>query len=85
MKTSINFDKKINQIKNDNKITERNKELILKFYDDCISLGLSPKRKYKYLCILPTIAEWLSKDFDFLGLEDVKSLVAKIESTGYAD
>ncbi len=43
-------------------LSERNKELIVKFRDEC-SLHLSISRNMHYMQCLQKLAEWLGKDF----------------------
>ena len=40
-------------------ITERNRQIILKFHDFCFSSGLNPGTISKYLCYLPKMAKIL--------------------------
>lgn len=52
----------IRLLKNSN-ISERNKEIIEKFCNDCFAQGITAGRVQKYAFILRRVAEWLGKDF----------------------
>ncbi len=65
-------------------ISQRNKELILRFANDCL-IGWGGKklkkiRVLKYLILLRTLAEILGKDLDYIATEDVKRLISEIDS-----
>jgi len=66
-------------------ISKRNKELIEKFCNDCLSQGITPGRVQKYAYILRKIAEWLKKDFDKVTEEDLKKIVAMINRLPFTD
>ncbi len=70
---------------NDSQISERNKELILKFHSECLSQGIKPGRIQKYIYTLRRIASWLRKDFDNSTTEDIKNIVAEVEKTSFKD
>jgi len=59
-------------------ISQRNKQLIEKFCNDCFAQGITAGRVQKYAYILRKIAEWLGKDFDKATEEDLKRVVAII-------
>ena len=65
-------------------ISERNKELILKFKDDCM-LELSTGRTIRYVQNLMRIAHWLGKDFESATKDDIKSIVAKVNNENYSE
>ena len=67
-----------------NPISRRNAELIEKFMEHCISIGLSKARVTRYAFALKKLAEFLGKDFDKATKEDIKELVVKIESSDYS-
>ena len=69
---------------NSAKISERNKELILKFCEDLMIDGISKARIVKYLSSLKCLSEMLQKDFDKLKKEDVKHLVGLIQQKNYS-
>jgi len=75
----------IKKIKESDKISEKDKELILKFYDECYSQGLSDTRVLFYVSKLWMLAHWCDKDFDQLTKEDIKSLVRRIETNNYTE
>jgi len=60
------------------KISERNKDLILKFRDHGYSIGLSKARILKWLNKMRLISIRLNRDFDKATKEDIKKLVAEI-------
>jgi site-specific recombinase XerD len=66
-------------------ISEKNKELIEKFCEDCFSQGIKHGRMRKYIYILRKIAEWLGKDFDKAEVEDIKRVVAIIEMKDFSE
>jgi len=66
-------------------INETNKELILKFKDNCFADGLSKKRIIKYIYSLKRLSLWLNKNFNQADKDDIKLLVSKIEMSDYAN
>lgn len=70
----------INHLRKSN-ISEANKRTILDFKDECFSNGLSNARVIKYIWNLQKMAEWLRKDFEQATLEDIKSLVLRIDKS----
>jgi integrase/recombinase XerD len=68
-------------------ITERNKELILSFYEYKTAQKVKLPRIAKDLGTLRVIAERYLKDRDFTALtsEDIISIIAKVERTGLSD
>jgi len=66
-------------------ISKRNKQLIEKFCNDCISQGITAGRVQKYAFILRKIAEWLGKDFDKATEEDLKKIVAIINTSPFTN
>jgi integrase len=66
-------------------ISARNKELILKFHDNCFAEGLTVRRTLVYASYLPRLAAILGKDFDKATKEDLQHLVAQIERSDYAE
>jgi len=72
------YKRTIVRVKN-SQLSEKNKELILKFHEECISNGLSIDRVLFYLNRLYKIAQFLNKDFNKATKEDIKDLVRKIE------
>lgn len=69
------------------KLSDRNKQLILKFVTDyCDSAGLSTGRKVKYLNYLAQFAVVIGKDLDVAEKEDLQKAVAWIENeAGFAE
>lgn len=74
----------LEKIKNDKKIIDRNKELLLEFYKICRSEGLSPARIVRCLYAIIIFAEWTKKNFDEFNKSDIIDLVAELESHKYA-
>ena len=70
----------LRNIKESNRISVRNKELILKFLDYCKAEGLSNMRVEHYARILKKIGEVFPKAFDEATKEDIIELVRKIEA-----
>lgn len=67
-------------IERDPKISEHNKQLILKFRDRASSLSLSTQRVLFYVTRLILIARAFHKNFEEATREDVEEIVAKIEN-----
>ena len=70
----------LRNIKESNRISVRNKELILKFLDYCKAEGLSNMRVEHYARLLKKIGEVFPKAFDEATKEDIIELVRKIEA-----
>lgn len=73
-----NLERAIIRVKNSN-LSQNNKDLILKFKDECISKGLTIDRALFYLEKLSRIAQFLNKDFIDATKEDLEELVRRIE------
>ena len=72
------------RIKESKEITERNKELIFKFVDNCTLQGLSKLRAVFYLNRFWNIARFARKDFDKMSRQDIEELVGKVQTKGFA-
>jgi len=72
------------RIRESNKTTERNKQLIFKFADNCILQGLSKLRAVFYLNRFWNIGRLVDKDFDRMSRRDIEELVRKIQTMGFA-
>jgi integrase/recombinase XerD len=70
-------------IEKDPKISEHNKQLILKFKDRVSSLSLSSQRVLFYVTRLIVIARAFPKSFEEATREDVEKLVAEIEEGNF--
>ena len=70
---------------NNSKLSKKNKELILKFINNCYAQGIGKLRIAKYLSLMRLIAEGLNKDFDKVNKEDIISYLAKLEKTKYTE
>jgi len=66
-------------------IDRKSKSLILDFYNDCLSRGLSKARIVKYLDTLERIARILKKPFKEATKDDITRLVREIEERDYSD
>jgi len=79
------YDKKVKSavklIKKTDKISERNKELILQFKSDLEVEGIGNSRIHYYMMRLYKTAQYINKDFDKVTLEDIKKFVAFIHTT----
>ena len=66
-------------------ISERNKELILKFHNFCFAEGLSIPRVIRYMGCLKRICLWMKKDLDKMNKDDMVELVQNIETKDYKE
>lgn len=66
-------------------ISQRDKELIEKFCNDCFAQGITAGRVQKYAFILRKVAEWLGKDFDSVTEDDLKRVVATINTSQFTE
>jgi integrase/recombinase XerD len=66
-------------------ISGTNKNLILRFKDECLSNGLSIDRALFYVDKLYMISQFLKKDFPQITKEDLKELVRNIELKDYSE
>jgi site-specific recombinase XerD len=66
-------------------ISQRNKQLIEKFCNDCFAQGIKAGRVQKYAYILRRVAEWLEKDFDVANEDDLKRVVALIHTSPFTE
>jgi site-specific recombinase XerD len=82
-----NPNKKLNywvkKISVSNDISGRDKELILKFRDECFSLGQSASATLNFIQELLVITRWVKKDLDKLTKDDIKTLIRGIEEKEY--
>jgi site-specific recombinase XerD len=63
--------------------SKRNKELILGFKEECLSLELSYSRIKNFMQHLWKISTWVEKDFDKMEKEDIKKLCRIIKRAKY--
>ena len=61
-----------------------NNQLIRRFANDCLVVGLGPVRVHKYLYHLKWMAKWLGKDFREVDENGIRALVGKIETSSFA-
>lgn len=64
---------------------EKNKTVILSFYDHLLCRGLSKARLLKYLNTLESLNRLFGKTFEDATKSDIAHLVKKIEEKGYSD
>ena len=74
-------ERKIELLKTDTTVSERNKADILRFVNDCYAERLSHGRVYKLLYFLLSLSRMLGKDFADATKEDLKELIRKIENS----
>jgi site-specific recombinase XerD len=67
------------------KISRINSQLILKFLDECLIMGLSKNRMLFYVCRFKKLLQMTKKDFDKMGKDDLKDMVRIIETSNYKD
>lgn len=86
------YDSSIDKFKADRNINGKNRELILKFVDDCRAgktLKARAKKKVgkarilKYHYVLKTASGWLGKPFDEVGPEEIEKLVSDLKEDIY--
>ncbi len=66
-------------------ILKKNKDIIMKFYDYALSIGLSKLRISTYFSVLPQFSEWLGIPFTEASKENIRALVRKIEQGNYTE
>ncbi|MEM5872586.1 MAG: tyrosine-type recombinase/integrase [Candidatus Aenigmatarchaeota archaeon] len=62
-----------------NKLSERNRNLILDFQKECFSRGLSDNRVLFYIYRMSMIARQCNKDLNKLSIQEIKEIIANIE------
>lgn len=67
------------------KLSEKSKDAVLRFRDQCSAEGLSAARIIKYLSHLKNIGRMLGKDFGSADKRDIAMVVRKVEENGYSD
>jgi integrase len=75
----------LEKIKNSEEISEKNKELLLKFSENSKVRGVSKFHIYNQLYAMFTLVKQLKKDLDKTTKEDIEKLVAWIENSRYSD
>ena len=71
------LDSAVKYVKNSS-LSKRNKQIILKFRDNCSLLGIGLPRTVRYIGVLKYLAELLKKDFDKANREDIMRVVGII-------
>jgi integrase/recombinase XerD len=72
------YERALQLLKQNNRISESNRQNILRFLEDGRAKNLSIARRVKYLYTLPVLAQRLVKNFQDAELEDIRKLVAEI-------
>lgn len=67
-----------------NPMSEKDRKLLADFEKQLLSEGLTPIRVSKYLDILRRISDMLGKSFEEVTVNDIKSLVCRIERSDYS-
>ena len=75
----------LNNLKQDRGIAERNKESILKFYEENAAQGISDSRLIRYIQILTRTAKFLNKNFNKATKDDMIKVIGDIENQNYSD
>ncbi len=73
----------IKKIESSKDLSKKDKELILKFRDECLSQGQSTSATLNFVQELLVITRWVEKDLNELTKDDIKTLVRKIEGKEY--
>lgn len=72
------IDRQLKKILEDKTISDRNKELIIKFLQSCINEGLSNARVSFYVEKFRLISKNIKKDFDKCGREDIENFISEV-------
>ena len=75
----------LKNLKQNKEISERNKGLIIKFYEESAAQGISVSRLIRYVYILTKTAKLLKKDFDTVTKDDMVKVIGDIEKENYAE
>lgn len=78
------FERAIERIKENQVISEENKEIILNFKDYLLSEGIGLAKIGRYLCDLIKLSRMLRKTFSEADKEDLRHVVAELEQTNLA-
>ena len=82
------YDRRIERVLekiNESSISKRNKELILGFYRERLSAGLSKARQYKYLYTLEVLARVLKQDFETASKDNIVDLAGYFEKGNFSE
>lgn len=79
------LEKRIQQIKENPNISEKNKELIVQFCYEKRAIGLSAGRICQYVFNLHKFCELLGKDFDKATIDDYKKAVGELEQLDWEE
>jgi len=74
----------IKKIKESKEISDINRNLLLKFYDECYSQGLSDTRVLFYMIRLWVLARQSEKDLNKFDKDEIKSLIRNVENSDYS-
>lgn len=78
------FARTLERIKKAKDILPKNKQIILKFKDYCLSDGIGMAKIERYLTDLMKYSRMLKKSFPDASKEDIRAVVAKLEQTDLA-
>ena len=79
------YERAIRTLRADKRISELNRKDILRFIDDLAAENIGLSRQLKYAYLLPTLANYLKKDFRRATVNDIKRLVREVNESKYAD
>jgi site-specific recombinase XerD/ribosomal protein L40E len=74
----------LKKIREDDRIIDKNKKILLDFNENCVAEGLSLARITRCLYALRTFAGWTRKSFKECKKNDIVKMVAELEKSEYA-
>lgn len=74
-----NFEKALERVKKDKRVSDENRKLILEFADKCFADSLSKGRLCKLMYVTRQLAAYLKKPFPQATKKDIQGVVAEIE------
>lgn len=75
----------VRRLEKSKSVRPEDQKLILDFYRDSVSRGLSKSRHIKYLIVLPQLSEMLGIGFKKATKDDIKKVVVKVEQKEISD
>ena len=80
MKLDINnYPLRLQHLQESEGVSSKNKELILRFYDDCSVQGLTKPLLIRLIDTMVLLGRAIPKDFDVAEIDDLKRLVRTID------
>lgn len=79
------YDRALQNVKDDKGVPRKNKDIIIRFSENCLAEGISHAKVQRYVYDLRLISNWLGKTFDKATIADIKKVVAQSESSDYAE